>query len=84
MVSNLSDTFDVLCKHAYETDNLRADVHNMLKKGVRHDSRIVLADCLERAGQLINDGRAYVPVFNALRLRLIQLHHEIQLVRHPR
>lgn len=59
-------------------------VLDILKNGKRHGRRVVLAKCLEKEGQLIYNGRAYVPLFEALCLRLTQLHHDSPSVRHPR
>ena len=72
-----------LFEQAYDADPFPQMVIQMLNDGVQHSKQISLADCTVYNHRLFYQERLYVPEHDALRLRLLQDHHDSPAAGHP-
>ncbi|KAH0611537.1 uncharacterized protein H6S33_010802 [Morchella sextelata] len=77
-------TVEELFSNAYQVDSFPNKVLAMLRNGVRHSSKISLAECTEdNNGRLLYRGALYVPDDNDLRLKLLKEYHDNPSAGHP-
>ena len=74
---------DELWNQAIQRDRFAPKILVMLQNGTRYHSGIQLAECEDRDGVLYFRNRRYVPKSDRLRLRILQLAHDIVVGGHP-
>ncbi|KAH0358992.1 hypothetical protein KCU65_g10159, partial [Aureobasidium melanogenum] len=72
-----------LWKEAKDADKFEPQVLEMIRQNQRYTRHIQLADCREEQGNLLFQGRRYVPFHQHLRTRLIKESHDLPSVGHP-
>lgn len=72
-----------LFEEVYETDPFHTKILHLLRDGVQESKEITLAECNDVGGGLQYHGMYYVPAHPALRLHLVQEHHDLPAAGHP-
>ena len=72
-----------LFQQGYKVDTFPDKVLKMLENRVRHSREISLASCKREGQWLTFNGRIYVPLYEELRLHLLQQHHNSPAAGHP-
>ncbi|KAH0603205.1 uncharacterized protein H6S33_008209 [Morchella sextelata] len=72
-----------LFDEGYSADPFPQKILDMWNKGERQSKDISLAECTEVEGRLLYRGSIYVPDYDPLKLRILQLYHEAASAGHP-
>ncbi|KAH0613403.1 uncharacterized protein H6S33_005289 [Morchella sextelata] len=73
----------ILLDEGYNADPFPQKVLDMRNKGERQSKDISLAECTEIEGRLLYRGSIYVPDYDPLKLRILQLNHDAAFAGHP-
>lgn len=76
-------TIEELWTKAYETDSFPNEIIELLRKGIRTSRKISLGECEEERNRLRYRGKLFVPNYQPLRLRIIQISHDLPAAGHP-
>ncbi|KAH0602480.1 uncharacterized protein H6S33_008819, partial [Morchella sextelata] len=77
--ASLQELFD----EGYSADPFPQKILDMRDKGDRQSKDISLAECTEVEGRLLYRGSIYVPDYDPLKLRILQLYHDAASAGHP-
>ncbi|KAH0611235.1 uncharacterized protein H6S33_011662 [Morchella sextelata] len=77
--TSLQELFD----EGYSADPFHQKILDMRNKGDRQSKDISLAECTEVEGRLLYRGSIYVPDYDPLKLRILQLYHDAASAGHP-
>ncbi|KAH0609145.1 uncharacterized protein H6S33_001373 [Morchella sextelata] len=77
--ASLHGVFD----EGYSADPFPEKILDMRNKGERQSKDISLAECTEVEGRLLYRGSIYVPNYDPLKLRILQLYHDAASAGHP-
>ncbi|KAH0608772.1 uncharacterized protein H6S33_001000, partial [Morchella sextelata] len=77
--ASLNRLFD----EGYSADPFSQKILDMRNKGERQSKDISLAECTEVERRLLYRGSLYVPDYDPLKLRILQLHHDAASAGHP-
>ncbi|KAH0609702.1 uncharacterized protein H6S33_012248 [Morchella sextelata] len=72
-----------LFDEGYSADPCPQKILDMRNKDERQSKDISLAECTEVEGRLLYRGSIYVPDYNPLKLRILQLYHDAASAGHP-
>ncbi|KAH0603186.1 uncharacterized protein H6S33_008190, partial [Morchella sextelata] len=72
-----------LFDEGFSADPFPQKILDMRNKGERQSKDISLAECIEVEGRLLYRGSIYVPDYDPLKLRILQLYHDAASAGHP-
>jgi hypothetical protein len=75
-------SLNILFDEGYNADTLPQKILDMRNKGEQQSKDISLAECIEVEGRLLYRGSIYVPDYDPLKLRILQLYQDAVSARH--
>ena len=78
-----NNSLENLFFESYQNDGFPYKILNLIKNKTRHSKEISLAECEDLEGKLVYRGKFYVPNYDPLKLKILELCHDNPSAGHP-